>query len=130
MQEFDVTWRNKDSLHFYEVFNDFVSVFKGLFFGKDTPRISSQASKFLDKNGTLEKMENYNVIRIFDAKENPFFLPCHISDLMFITEVERKYNLWLHFFHEKRKNQFIPLPWKTGDFVFINTKCPVPNFYS
>jgi hypothetical protein len=26
----------------------------------------------------------------------------------------------LHFFHEKRKNQFIPLPWKFGDFIFRN----------
>jgi hypothetical protein len=39
---------------------------------------------------------------------------------MFITEVARQYNLWLHIFHEKRKNQFIPFPWKIGDFVFIN----------
>jgi hypothetical protein len=44
-------------------------------FGKDTPRISSQASKFLDKKGTLEKMENCNVIMIFDSKETPFFIP-------------------------------------------------------
>jgi len=26
----------------------------------------------------------------------------------------------LHFFHEKRKNQFIHLPWKVGDFIFRN----------
>jgi hypothetical protein len=82
---YQALWRHKASLHFYEFFNDFVSVFKGLFFGKDTPRISTHASKFLDKKGTLEKMENYNVIRIFDAKENPSFLLCHISDKMFIT---------------------------------------------
>jgi len=34
--------------------------------------------------------------------------------------VARKYNLWLHFFHEKRKKQFIPLPWNIGEFIFIN----------
>jgi hypothetical protein len=79
-----------------------------------------QASKFLDRKGTLEQMENYNVIRIFGSKEDPSFLPCHISDKMFVTEVARKYNYWLHFFHEKRKKQFIPLPWKVGDFVFTN----------
>jgi hypothetical protein len=39
---------------------------------------------------------------------------------MFVTEIARKYNYWLHFFHEKRKNQFIPLPWKVGDFIFRN----------
>jgi hypothetical protein len=69
-------WRHKYSLYFYEVFNDFVSVLKGFWFGKDTPRIFSQASKFQDKKGTLEQMENYNVIRIVSSKENPSFLPC------------------------------------------------------
>jgi hypothetical protein len=69
-----------------------------------------QASKFLDRKGTLEQMKNYNVIRIFGSKENPCFLPCHISNKMFVTKVARKYNYCLHFFHEKRKNQFIPLP--------------------
>jgi hypothetical protein len=39
---------------------------------------------------------------------------------MFITEVTRQHNLWMHFFHEKRKNKSIPLPWKIGDFVFRN----------
>jgi hypothetical protein len=115
-----VLWRHKDSLQFYEVFNGFVSVFKGFFFGKDTPRISTHASKFLDKKGTLEKIENYNVIRFFGSKENTSFLPCHISNKMFITEVTRQYNFWLLFFHEKRKNKFRPFPWKNGDFVFRN----------
>jgi hypothetical protein len=79
-----------------------------------------QASKFLDRKGTLEQMENNNVIRIFGSQENPSFLPCYISDKMFVTEVARQYNYWLHFFHEKRKKQFIPLPWKVGDFIFRN----------
>jgi hypothetical protein len=39
---------------------------------------------------------------------------------MFITEVTRKYNFWMHVFHEKGKNKFIPLPWKIGDFIFKN----------
>jgi hypothetical protein len=47
-------WRHKASSHFYEVHNDFVLVFKGLLFGKHTPRISDQENKFLDKKGTLE----------------------------------------------------------------------------
>jgi hypothetical protein len=34
--------------------------------------------------------------------------------------VARKYNFWLHCFHEKRKNKFIPLPWNIGDFIFKN----------
>jgi hypothetical protein len=103
-------WRYTTSLHFYEVFNDFVSVLKDLLFGIDAPRMSAQSSKFLDRKGTLKQMENYNVIRIFGSKENPSFLPCHRSDKMFVTEVARKYNFWLHFFHEKRKNKSIPFP--------------------
>jgi hypothetical protein len=75
--------------------------FKELLFGIDIPRISSQVGKFLDRKGTLEKMENYNIIRIFGSKENTSFLPCHIFDKMFVTKVARKYNFWLHFFHEK-----------------------------
>jgi len=86
--------------------------------GKDTPIISTEASKFLDKKRMLEKMENYNFIRVFGAKENPSFLPCHISDKMFVIGVAMQYNFWLHFFHEKQKKQFIHLPWKIGDFVF------------
>jgi hypothetical protein len=48
---YQVLRRHKASLHFYEIYNDFVSVFKGLLFGKDSPRISDQANKFLDKRG-------------------------------------------------------------------------------
>jgi hypothetical protein len=89
---YQALWRHKTSLHFYEVFNEFVSFFKGLLFGKDNPRISGQDSKLLDKKGTLEQMENYNVIKIFGSKENPSFLPCDISKRMFVTEVARQYN--------------------------------------
>jgi hypothetical protein len=120
---YQALWRKKYSLHFYEVFNDFVLVLKELLFGRDTPRISAQASKFLDRIGTLEQMENHNVIGIFKSKENPSFLiPCHISDIMFVTKFGRKYNFWLHFFHEKQKKQFIHFPWKVGDFVFKSMK--------
>jgi hypothetical protein len=102
------------------VYNDFVSIFKGLLFGKDTPKIFDQTNKFLDKKWVLKQMENHNVIRICSSKENTYFLSCHVSNKMFIMEVARRYNCWLHFFHEKPKNQFIPLPWKIGDFIFRN----------
>ena len=78
-------WRHKASHCFYEVFNDFVSVFKDLLLGKVTLGMSDQATKFLDRKGTLEQMENYNVIMIFGSEENPAFLPCHIMDKMFVT---------------------------------------------
>jgi hypothetical protein len=74
----------------------------------------------LDRKGALEHMDNYTVIRIFGSREKPALLPCHITNKMFVTEVARQYNYWLHLFQEKRKKQFIPLPWKVGDFVLKN----------
>jgi hypothetical protein len=117
---YQALWRHKASHCFYEVFNDFVSVFKDLLLGKDAPRMSGQATKFLNRKGTLEQKENHSVLMVFGSKENPSFLPCHITDKMFVTEIARQYNHWLHFFHDKKKKQFIPLPWKVGDFVCRN----------
>jgi len=117
---YQTLWRHKASHHFYEFFNDFVSIFKGLIFVNDFPWMPDQASKFLDKKGTLEQMKNYNFISIFGSKENPSFLPCHIYDTMFVAEIERQYTYWLQFFHEKWKKQLMPLPWKVGDFIFRN----------
>jgi hypothetical protein len=57
--------------------------------GENTSRIFDQANKFLEKKGTIKQMENHNVIRIFFLKENPSFLPYHVSKKLFITEVER-----------------------------------------
>jgi hypothetical protein len=117
---YQALWKHKASHCFYEVFNGFVSVFKVLLLGEDAPRISEQATSFLDRKGTLEHLDNYTVIRIFGSREKPALLPCHITDIMFVTEVARQYNYWLHLFQEKRKKQFIPLPWKVGDFVLRN----------
>jgi len=55
---YQILWRHDTSQKNYEVFNDFVSSFKGLIFGKYFPRLSDQATKFLDRKGTLEEMEN------------------------------------------------------------------------
>jgi hypothetical protein len=110
-------WRQKAAYYFYEVYNEFVTVFKRLLFGENTTRVSLKETIFLSKRGTLEKMEDNNIIRFFSSHEIPFFLPWYISDKMFIIEVARKYRLWLYFFHEKKKRQFIPLPWKVGEIM-------------
>jgi hypothetical protein len=39
---------------------------------------------------------------------------------MFVVEITRQDTYRFHFFHEKRKMQFIPLPWKVEDFIFRN----------
>jgi hypothetical protein len=113
-------WRHDACQQFYKVFNYFVSVFKALIFGRYFPRFSGQPTIFLDRKGTVEEMENYNVIRIFGSKQNPCFLPCHISGTMFFAGITREYIYWLHFFHEKRKGQFISMPWKVWDFMVRN----------
>ena len=117
---YQVLWRHKTPLFFYEVYNDFVSFFKNILLGENTPSISNQATIILEKKGTIEKMENHSIIRIFFSKENHSFLPYYVPDKLFITEVERKYNFQLQFFHEKRKKQFIPLPWNIEEFVLRN----------
>jgi len=43
-----------------------------------------------------------------------------VSDKFFIIEVCKQYKLWAHFFNEKRKKQFIPLPWKIGEIIVKN----------
>jgi hypothetical protein len=42
---------------------------------------------------------------VFGSKENPTFLPCHIMDKMFVAEIARQYNHWLHFFYDKKKKK-------------------------
>ena len=44
-------------------------VFNVLLLGEDAPRISEQATNFLDRKGTLEHLDNYTMIRIFGSKE-------------------------------------------------------------
>jgi hypothetical protein len=117
---YQALWKHKASHCFYEVFNGFLSVFKVLLLGEDAPRISEQATSFLDKKGTLEHLDNYTVIRIFGSTEQPALLPCHITDIMFVAEVARQYNYWFHLLQRKKKKQFIPLPWKIGEFVLKN----------
>jgi len=88
---YQALWRYRYTYYFYEVYNEFVIVFKKLRFGENIYRLSLEAMNFLDKRGSLGKMENCNVIRIFGSRESPFFLPYYILDKVFVIEVARKY---------------------------------------
>jgi hypothetical protein len=44
-------------------------------------------TRFLDRKGTLEHLDNYTVIRIFGSTEKPALLPCQIMEIMFVAEV-------------------------------------------
>jgi hypothetical protein len=47
------------------VYSNFVSKFKKLLFGEDTSQLSLETMDFLKGKGVLEKMEDYNVIKVF-----------------------------------------------------------------
>jgi hypothetical protein len=65
--------RQKFNYYFSEVYNEFVSIFKNLVFGENTSRLSREASTFLEKMGTIENMDNFNIVRIYCSHERPFF---------------------------------------------------------
>jgi hypothetical protein len=77
--------KHKASHCFYEVSNGFVYVFKVFLLGEDAPHISNQANRFLDRKGALEHMDNYTMIRIVGSREKSSLLPCHITNIMFVT---------------------------------------------
>jgi hypothetical protein len=54
--------------------------------------MSGQATKFLNRKGAVEKKENHSVLMVFDSKENPTFLPCHITNKMFVAKIAKQYN--------------------------------------
>jgi hypothetical protein len=88
--------------------------------GENPPHLFEHATNFLDKKGTVQHLDNYTVIRIFGSMEQPALLPCHITDIIFIAEEACQYSYWFHLFQRKKKKQFIPVPWKIGEFVLKN----------
>jgi hypothetical protein len=110
-------WKQKATYHFYEVNNAFISSFKKLIHGPSTSRLSLEATSFLDKRGSFEAMENFSVIRLYFSHEKPSYFPYYVSDKIFVVEICKQYKFWAHFFNEKRKRQFIPLPWKIGEIM-------------
>jgi hypothetical protein len=83
----------------------------------------------LDKRGSFEAMEHFSIIKIYCSHENPHISHIMCSDNIFVVEVCKKYRFWAHFFHEKRKKQFIPLPWKIGEIMLKNTT-NIDEFFS
>jgi hypothetical protein len=113
-------WKQKAMYHFYEVYNSFLSSFKRLMFGKNTARLSLEATSFLDQRGTFESNEKYSIIRIYCSREPPIYLSFYVSDKMFIIEVCRQYKFWENFFCQRKKKQFIQFPWKVGEITVKN----------
>jgi hypothetical protein len=81
---YQALWRQRVNHHFYEVYYDFVSKFKKLLFGEDTSQLSMEAPTFLKGKGIIEKMEDYNITKVFYSIEKPIFLPYYISNKLFI----------------------------------------------
>jgi hypothetical protein len=89
-------------------------------FGLSTSRLSLEATTFLADKGIFETTEDFNIAKLFGNEEQPFLLPFYVSDKLYVEEMCRQYKNWAHFFNEKRKKKFIPLPWKTGEIIVKN----------
>ena len=50
----------------------------------------------------------------------PTYLPFYVSDKMFTIEVCKQYRFWTNFFAQRKKKQFIQLPWKVGEIMVKN----------
>jgi hypothetical protein len=59
-----------------------MSELKKNLFGEDTSIFSLEASTFLNTKGVLEKMDNYNIIRIFCSHERPIFNNEELNDFL------------------------------------------------
>jgi hypothetical protein len=69
------------------------------------------------EKGVFETTENFNIIRLFGSEEKPFLFSFYVSNKHFVVEVCKQYKSWDHFFNEKRKKQFILLPWKIREII-------------
>jgi hypothetical protein len=110
-------WKHKAPYHFYEVHNAFLSSFKKLVHGPTTSRLSMEVASFLAGKGVFETLDDFSYIRLYDFQGKPSLLPFYVSNKLFTIEVCKQYKFWAHFFNEKRKKQFIPLPWRIGEII-------------
>jgi hypothetical protein len=78
-------------------------------------RLSLEVASFLSEKGVFEALEEFSFLRLYGFQGKPLLLPFYVSDRLFVIEVCRQYKYWAHFFNEKRKKQFIPLPWRVGE---------------
>jgi hypothetical protein len=54
---YQALWRQKDAHYFYEVYIEFMFVFKKLVFEENTSRLPHEALTFLNKKGIVEEIE-------------------------------------------------------------------------
>jgi hypothetical protein len=86
---YQALWRQKVAHYFYELYNEFVYVFKKLVFGENTSRLSQEALNFMDEKGIVEEMEKYDIIRIDCSHEKTLYLPYYATYRLFIVEETR-----------------------------------------
>jgi hypothetical protein len=89
-------------------------------FVPNTSRLSLEATTFLSRKGFHENSKEFIVMRQFGGDEKPLLLPFYVSNKRFAKEMCRRYKNWTHFLNERRKNKFIPLPRKIGEFIIKN----------
>jgi hypothetical protein len=67
----------------------------------------------LNRKGTLEQEENNIVLMVFVSKENLVFLPCHITDKMFVAEIAGNTTTGCTFSMTRKKNSSFLCPGKS-----------------
>ena len=77
---YSTLWKQKAMYHFYEVHNEFIFIFKKLIFGPKTSRLPLEVATFLDKRGSFEAMEPFNIINIYYSHEKPLYLLYYVLD--------------------------------------------------
>jgi hypothetical protein len=82
---YQALWRKNATHIFYEVYNEFVFVFMNLVFGENTSKLSQEASTFPGKKGIMEKINKYNIIRIYYLMKNPFYIPYYVPEKLFVV---------------------------------------------
>jgi hypothetical protein len=70
--------------------------------------------------GFFETLDDFSYIRPYDFQGKPSLFPFYVSNKLFTVEVHKKYKFWEHLFNEKRKKQFIPLPWRIVKIIVKN----------
>jgi hypothetical protein len=66
----------------------------------------------LKEKGVWIFQDQFTYIRIFGFKGKPLILHQFVCDIFISYELCRKYNMWSLFFDKKRKQRFMPMPFK------------------
>jgi len=71
--------------------------------GSSRQRLIRESTFFLIGKGVFEIRDEFSYIILYGFQGKPFLLPYYVYDKLFMVEVCRQYESWVHFFNEQRK---------------------------